>query len=244
MGVYIPQDQFGDWASTNCFAAADGFRQLGWEVVPFVNTRDLPLQDPAEVVVGSIGQVEAALRALGCDVPPAHDYPVELTSFLGRRLWHSTLNTIASDPTQWPVFVKPIQERKQFTGVLVRHLRDLIGCGNQAEDIAIWCAEPVTFVAEWRCFVRYGEVLAVRPYKGDWRAQFAPQVVEAILAAYTRAPCAYAFDIGVTNANATLLVEVNEGYAVGSYGLPSLQYAKFLSARWAELTGTEDACDF
>lgn len=64
------------------------------------------------------------------------------------------------------------------------------------------------------------------------------------VAAYTSAPNAYALDIGLTAAGATLLIEVNEGYSVGSYGLPSLRYAKFLSARWAQLTSTEDSCNF
>ncbi|WP_262922941.1 hypothetical protein [Hymenobacter cellulosilyticus] len=41
-----------------------------------------------------------------------------------------------------------------------------------------------------------------------------------------------------------MVIEINEGYSIGSYGLPPLRYAKFLSARWAELTGTTDACNF
>lgn len=177
-------------------------------------------------------------------MPPADDYPAALRPFLGRRLWASTLNAVAADPAQWPVFVKPRHARKQFTGVLVRRLGDLIGCGRDGEDPPVWCAEPVAFAAEWRCFVRYGQVLAVQPYRGAWQAQFSAAVVESMVGAYGGAPRAYAFDIGVTTHGHTLLVEVNEGYAVGSYGLQPVLYAKFLSARWAELTGTDDACDF
>lgn len=87
-------------------------------------------------------------------------------------------------------------------------------------------------------------MLAVQPYRGAWQAQFSAAVVESMVGAYGGAPRAYAFDIGVTTHGHTLLVEVNEGYAVGSYGLQPVLYAKFLSARWAELTGTDDACDF
>lgn len=159
-------------------------------------------------------------------------------------MWQSTINAVAADPTQWPVFVKPVFARKKFTGVLVRHFRDLVGCGDQAENTPVWCAEPVRFLAEWRCFVRYGEVLAAQPYRGDWRAHFNPAVVEAAVVAYQDAPKAYTLDIGVTDQSATLVVEVNEGYSIGSYGLPPLRYAKFLSTRWAELTNTDDACNF
>ena len=57
-------------------------------------------------------------------------------------------------------------------------------------------------------------------------------------------PNGYGTDFGVTDDGRTLLIEVNDGYALGSYGLYYLDYAKLLSAIWAELTGTEDECDF
>jgi hypothetical protein len=129
--------------------------------------------------------------------------------------------------------------------VLVRRTSDLVGCGDQHEDTPVWCAEPVQLVAEWRCFVRYGRILDVRPYKGDWRAHFDPVVVEAALAAYApEAPAAFSLDVGCTATGATVVVEVNDGYALGAYGLMPLAYAKFLSARWAQMTGTQDYCDF
>ena len=37
---------------------------------------------------------------------------------------------------------------------------------------------------------------------------------------------------------------MNDGYSIGCYGLNDVLYAKFLYARWAELTGTVDECDF
>ncbi|HEX8655934.1 MAG TPA: ATP-grasp domain-containing protein [Hymenobacter sp.] len=200
---------------------------------------------PDEVVVGHIAAVRASLRALGVAVPEELGYPAALHPFLGRRLWPSTINAVARDASQWPVFVKPMHAAKKFTGVLVRSTRDLIGCGDQHEDTPVWCAEPVHFVAEWRCFVRYGRILDARPYKGDWRAHFDPTVVEQALAAYApEAPAAFALDVGCTATRATLVVEVNDGHSLGAYGLMPLAYAKFLSARWAQMTGSEDYCDF
>ena len=49
---------------------------------------------------------------------------------------------------------------------------------------------------------------------------------------------------GVTGEGRTLLIEMNDGYSIGCYGLNDVLYAKFLYARWAELTGTVDECDF
>ncbi|WP_310392551.1 ATP-grasp domain-containing protein [Hymenobacter sp.] len=231
--------------SVNNYLAMDGFQQMGWEIVPYTDVAPMPGHAPDEVVVGHIAAVRARLRALGLAVPAELEYPAVLHSFWGRRLWPSTINAVAADAGQWPVFVKPMYDAKKFTGVLVRSPRDLVGCGDQYEDTPVWCAEPVQFVAEWRCFVRYGRILDVRPYKGDWRAHFDPAVVEQVLAAYApEAPAAFALDVGRTAAGATLVVEVNDGHSLGAYGLMSLAYAKFLAARWAEMTGSEDYCNF
>ncbi len=56
------------------------------------------------------------------------------------------------------------------------------------------------------------------------------------------APHAYSLDWGVTDDGRTLLVEMNEGYALGHYGLPPVSYARFLAARWHQiaLRGSRD----
>jgi hypothetical protein len=245
MRAHIHFDRQGWPQSANNYLALDGFQQMGWEIVPYTDTEPVRASAPDEVVVGHIAAVRASLRALGLAVPPELGYPTVLEPFLGRRLWQSTINTVATQPESWPVFVKPMHDAKKFTGVLVRRIADLRGCGDQHEDTPVWCAEPVQFVAEWRCFVRYGHILDVRPYKGDWRAHFDPAVVEQALAAYLpEAPAAFALDVGVTAGGATVVVEVNDGYALGAYGLMPLAYAKFLSARWAQMSGTSDYCDF
>ncbi|WP_339368633.1 ATP-grasp domain-containing protein [Paenibacillus elgii] len=141
------------------------------------------------------------------------------------------------------VFKKPVEDKK-FTGVVVRSTKDLIGCGTFGEDPEILCSEVVNFVAEWRCFVRYGRILDIRRYRGDWRVQYDHKVVEDVVAEYKTAPKGYAVDFGLTDQGQTLLIEVNDGYSLGYYGLFSLDYAKLLSARWAELTNTIDECDF
>jgi hypothetical protein len=249
MRAYIHQDPDGHWSNVNSFVALDGFRQMGWEIVPFQQTAELepvalPGQEAAHVVVGPIGPVRAALQRLGHAVPADLDYPPALLPFLGRRIWQSTVDAVAAAPETWPVFIKPAHALKKFTGVLVRSPRDLVGCGDQTEDTRVWCAEPVRFRAEWRCFVRYGRILDLRRYRGDWALAPDRRVVEQAVAAYADAPRGYALDFGLTDTGATLVVEANEGYAIGAYGLAPVLYAKLLAARWAQLTGTEDYCHF
>ena len=142
------------------------------------------------------------------------------------------------------MFIKPRGLSKKFTGRVVETLSDLRGTADQEYNVPIWVSEVVPFVREWRVFVRYGKVLDVRPYKGKWQLHYDDTVIERAVAAFTDAPCGYAMDFGVTAGGKTLLVEVNDGYSLGAYGLFFVDYAKLLSARWAELTGTTDLCAF
>ena len=45
---------------------------------------------------------------------------------------------------------------------------------------------------------------------------------------------AYCLDVGCLEDRSTLLVEVNDGYAFGAYGLRPELYMKMISARWEE----------
>ena len=56
-------------------------------------------------------------------------------------------------------------------------------------------------------------------------------------AAYTDAPSACTIDVGVLDSGKTVLVEVNDGFAFGTYGLDPLRHAAMLEDRWCEMVG-------
>lgn len=242
MKVYIQTDSRGFPHHIDFFKAYKGFQEFGAEFVFFQTPKELEISEPQDIVVGYVGTVVRKLKQLQLDVP-VFDYPDELTKYLGRKMWRSTINTINSHPEMWPVFVKST-ENKKITGILVKSVRDLEGCGNCYSDEDVLCSEPIELVTEWRCFVRYGRILDVRHYKGDWRQNLDPNIVEQAVKDFVSAPAGYAMDMGLTRDGKTVLIEVNEGYALGSYGLFYVDYAKLLAARWAELTGTIDELQF
>lgn len=53
-------------------------------------------------------------------------------------------------------------------------------------------------------------------------------------------PMACSMDICYTRDGRTLLVELNDAYSLGCYGLPGVLYAKLISARGSQLLGRED----
>lgn len=242
MKVFVKKGLDNEIANHNFYAAYDGFKQLGFEICYFQDINTLSGHEKEDIVISYVEDVRSMLRKYEI-VAPEIDYPEELTAFLGRKVWKSRLSAIANHPESWNVFIKPVEDKK-FTGIVVRSTKDLVGCGTYGEDPEIWCSDVVKFVAEWRCFVRYGDILDVRRYRGDWRVQFDTRMVQEIVNRFRSAPKGYAVDIGLTDQGETLLIEVNDGYALGHYGMSSLDYAKLLSARWAELTNTMDECNF
>ena len=226
----------------NCFRAYEGFSEMGFETVFFRSLSDIEDTSKEDILVGYVGSTRRRLAQFGI-TPPELDYPAELQGYLGREICTGKLSEIANNPARWPIFVKPVED-KLFTGVVVRSTKDLVGCGSCGNDPDVFISPVVDFVAEWRCFVRYGRVLDVRPYLGNWRAHFDANIIEKAVTDYTTAPAGYAMDFGLTVDGRTLLLEVNDGYSLGCYGLNAIAYAKLLSARWAELTGTTDECAF
>lgn len=239
MKVYI-QAKNGMPADYDDFSAYIGFKEMGKEIIFFETYEELSTSFLGDVVVGAIGAVNLRLKDFGIQIQDM-DYPESLNPYLERKIWKSTSNTINSNPELWPVFMKPVHN-KQFKGRVIRSPKDLIGCGSYYEDYPVYCSEVLEFIAEFRVFVLYGQIIDVRRYGGAWDVHCDREIVEACVRDFEDAPNAYAIDFGITSDHKTILIEVNQTCSIGSYGLDPILYAKFISARWAELTNTVDDC--
>lgn len=241
MRAYIQSDKNGDFYNVNAFIANEGFASLGWETIKYTHAEEIAGNNPEDVVVGGIGNVRKRLELLGFSRNQGEiDYPESLSNYLGRKVWTTTIRELMEHPEQWNVFIKPKDTTKKFAGKVVREYRDFIGLDDDREETAVWCSEIVDFVTEWRCFIRYGQILDVRPYKGAWDSRLDLSIARNAMKDFSDAPAAYGMDFGIDGDGKLKLVEINDGHSLGTYGISSLNYAKFLSARWAELTGTTD----
>ena len=223
----------------NYLSAAQGFTLRGAEVVRFErgDFSSLPLT-LGDVVVGGISLAHRAFEILGIAVPALDSVPVSLTPFAGRSVWSSSLGevrrTVQGGGT---VFAKPVPSRyKLFVGTAFLTVRDLIETADLADEEPVICADVLPFRSEYRCFVTDGDLLGVRHYKGDPLVFPDPVMIRHILSAHVGAPAGYALDVGITQDGQTCVVEVNDGYASGAYGLPPTLYARVIEARWKELS--------
>lgn len=229
--------------------AINGFNELACEIEQYYSLNDIYDQITKEdIVVDYLIQCENVFKKFGITHPHVDNYPECLKEFLGRKIWKDTINSISSDEKKWSAgwFVKPV-DSKVFTGKVISSIKDLIGCGAYNDNLEVLCSEAVEFMREWRCFVYYDEIIDVRPYKGDWHYNYNPDVLDQIMNQFTQwdeRPMACSIDIGVTKDGRTLLIECNDAYSLGAYGLEDYKYAKLLSARWSQLLNREDVFDY
>lgn len=240
MKAYIESDRFGMPLNYNFYKAYQGLHEMGYETIPFSSNSELGTASLEDIIIGYVNTVNHYMYDHGIKLPNL-DYPDSISEYLGRKIWMSTLSRVNMNPELWPVFIKPV-ENKQFTGVVVRSPKDLIGCGKAyiVGDSQVYCSEVVDFITEWRVFVRYGRIVGVSQYSGDWRKSIDAALVENCIKDYHDAPAGYSADFGLTRDGRLLLIEINDGYSLGSYGLYYADYTKLLLARWSELTGTVD----
>lgn len=245
MNIDIPR-------TVNCANAMYGFRELGAEIIPYYSVSEImDWVTRDDTVVDGIFQSEAVFKKFGVDNPHIPYYPSVLNDFLGRKIWTDKINSIAGNKDKWSsgCFVKPLKE-KAFTGKTISSLSDLIGCGNEHEDYDVLVSEPIDILAEWRCFVLYDRIIDVRLYGGlsggeykGFMYHYDSNVLNDIMKAFLTwedRPNACSIDICCTKDGRTLLVECNDAYSLGGYGLHGIYYARMISARWSQLLGRED----
>lgn len=224
---------------------ANEARRRGFDV-QVASLRQLPrtLSAPPLLVAGGLPFIETALRTLGFPIPVPVDYPRNLEHFRERKIWPSTVGDVrrAIENGAPPVFVKPADRRKRFTGFVVFGSEDLWRLAAVSRSLRVHCSEVVDWQTEWRAFVNGETLVGLLHYDGD------PAVVPDLNAvrsmidglAGTGTPVSFGLDVGVIADNGTTaLVEMNEGFALGRYGLDPVVYFDLIAARWRQLTTQE-----
>lgn len=249
MIIYAKVRSNGEYHSHNISHAVYGFREMGAQIVKYEKIDEIYDRVTAEDIVLDYIKQDRIIMSKFEVVPCCEDYPEELKPFMGRNMWTDTIDSINTDPSKWGVFVKPIKD-KAFTGHVINSPKDLVGCGSAYENYEVLCCDAIDIKREWRGFVTYDELVDIRPYKGDYHYNYDPEVVDKIMDAFRtipNRPMGCSVDIAVAEKNGkleTIFLEMNDGYALGNYGLYYISYAKLISARWSQLLGREDEFDF
>ena len=243
----LVQKKDGEFASEEDYCAWLYFSINGY-AVDFYMCDDLKVRrcrlSRDTLLVGGPASVHEALRQLGILPPTAPNLPECLAAYRGRRVWATDWGAIHREFLQGrtePVFVKPLDDVKAFIGHVLRSKDDLTATIRFSANMKLLASEVVKFESEWRLYVLRNEVIGIAHYEGDPFRYPDPEVARAAVRDFQpEASVAYGIDFGVTDDGRTLLVEVNDAYALGSYGLAPPKYAAMLEARWLEMVGQPD----
>lgn len=228
------------------------FWERGYEVMQFTRDELLSgkldrylLEEHEETIVyGSVAIVREALQRANRPAPPNIDFPAELQGFLGRKISECSMGSVRelvrSHSDLLPVHVKPRDRQKLFKGRVVHAFADLIESSGVPDDEPVITQEVVNFVSEWRATVLRGVVVNISNYKGDPICFPNREIVTQAVAKYHSQPIGFGIDWGVTDSGQTLLVEVNDGFALGNYGTKGYLYTAMIECRWRQLMGLSD----
>ena len=237
MNAYVKTDN-GAFPDVNFYSAWKGFRELGYAVALMDDERtaDVCLDTP---VFAGIPAFERVMQRLGANYQRLDTYPAELQPLLVRNLERMQLQEAKRrfSRTLTPVFVKPVMG-KQFHGRLWRSSLDLIPLAKIPGDAEVFVSDPIVLLSEFRCYVKGGEIVAVKHHAGDWERPIGRTTVEDAVRMFKAAPAAYALDFGVAEVGGIrrdVLVEANDATSLGNYGLDAVRYAEMLVARWDEI---------
>lgn len=251
--VYIERP-VGEPMWEHCLSAWQGFKWDGYEVRFF-----LPLTDnsflagprasvwapddvipPLQAQVPVVGSVESTQRLfVKKTIPKPLNVPEELLPHAGRTIERLRLGDaiVRMESNKHPMFIKPADTCKLFTGGVISspaHVAFLFA--GIDTDTPVLISPEIDFVTEYRLFInRDREISSMRHYSGDPFITPSLSVVKTMIAAYTKAPRCYALDVGVTSSGKTVVVECNDFWSLGTYGMDPVAYSRMLAQRWHEM---------
>jgi hypothetical protein len=229
----------------------DGYQELCYNI-KFFKEQDLLFNNikinKEDIFCGHVNLCLTILKRNNIPVPKSLDYPDELKEYFGRKIRKSTLNEfdkLLKDNEElgniYEYFIKPIRN-KLFTGFKCNNRQDLWNKTAQSaqtlpESTEIYVSSIVNFLDEYRVYVYQNQIIQVCPYwQESWKLKIPDYTrIEEMVAKMINPPIFYSIDVGITDKNETLLVEVNDGYALGNYGLPVKIYAEASSSRWLQI---------
>jgi ATP-grasp domain, R2K clade family 2 len=227
--------------NSDMLVAAQGFEHLGYEVRVFEFNIDKFIFRTSSleqyIFVGGIDCMRHIFRTLN-KLPLPINFPIENGSagLIGRELKYLTLQEALDSlkAAETPFFIKPV-ERKLFDAILLSKQHQLSYFRDFKPDIRVIVSEPLEIISEWRTFVHLQQMIDCRNYIGDFRVHPDYSVIQANIDVYQNSPVAYTLDVAVLRDGRTVVVEFDDFWSVGAYGLDPADYARMLRDRYIEI---------
>lgn len=232
----------GEWLDDFVYISKYPLIERGYEIIPFDGEvpmrgfRKYGVNADEDICIGSVDATMKFFNLCGVRVPKYIGYPDSLKEFLGRDIIDMAFSELGDN---YPYFIKPYEDVKLFTGDVLESGKDkdfLRIFYDITENLRVYKSEYISFISEYRVFVSRGEIRGIKHYRGDFTKFININIVDKMVSVYNDGcPSAYTLDVGLTSDGRTLLVEVNDMWAIGSYGLDGKTYALLCERRMKEI---------
>ena len=196
---------------------------------------------PGDICIGSVDACIKFFQLVGIDESFYQyiGFPEELKKYYKRKI--ETIDVLPTVFTE-PFFIKPRYDVKLFTGSVVDSQSRLDFVHKYCKDITeckhFYKSETINIVSEYRCFVSRGMLKGIQWYAGNFEVMLNSKMVKEIkqcIDNYHLANVAYTLDFAVTDKNEIALIEVNDMWAIGSYGLSAKEYVQMTIDRFNQM---------
>lgn len=231
--AFLEQTDTNEWFEDFVYNSKFTLEQRGFEIVPFIGKVNVPVDKKYDIIFASVQATEDFFNKCGIKIPEYLGYPDSLKKYLHRNI----KKIFVKDIDVYPIFIKPAENIKEFTGELLEEESSLDFMKKYMEvkdDTLVYASEPIEFISEYRCFIHHNELKGIHYYQGDYKKYIDADIVENMIKDYKDSPIAYTLDVGVTKFG-TSLVEINDMWSIGSYGFDYKQYVNMCIDRMFEI---------
>lgn len=133
-------------------------------------------------------------------------------------------------------FIKPI-DIKLFTGFVLDTI-SLSSISGIPDDTQVLVYPPFEsrIVSEWRTYIHYNKIVDCKNYSGDlFTIPNQKYILDVISSNKDEFPIAYTIDIGILENGENVVIEYNDMWSIGNYGLPNDLYLRLLKDRYFEI---------
>jgi hypothetical protein len=134
------------------------------------------------------------------------------------------------------IFIKPF-DIKLFTGFVLDQMV-YSSIANISDDtmVMVYDVFPSPIKSEWRCYIGRDRIVDIRNYSGDMFTTPDESYLESVISSNKGLfPTAYTIDIGILENGDNVVIEYNDMWAIGNYGIDNYEYFSLLKSRYFEI---------
>jgi hypothetical protein len=133
-------------------------------------------------------------------------------------------------------FIKPM-DIKLFTGFVIDQMQytSIQGLPDDT-PVMVYDVFEEPLDSEWRVYINNHRMADSRNYSGDFTIQPNYDYVQSIIEENKKDfPASYTMDIGILSTGENVVVEFNDMWAIGNYGIDNTLYLRLLKSRYFEV---------